>query len=111
MNAPMTIATQDEMPFAAEVETLLRPWSFGELCDKRKQMRAGLVKDFGNAHRFNLLPACDRAADEAFSELLVIFTRPTARRRVKAFRTLCLYTAQRERQAAPDAKPAPRLPP
>ena len=106
-------APQKEMPFAAEIETALRPYAIGQLHDMRAQIAADLARESkGMAATCLVIAACVPQSARVFGEALAQFPRkPAVRRKLRTFRTLCLYTAQRERQAAPHAQPVSVLPP
>lgn len=98
-------------PFAASVETALRRYSLGDLLDKRDTLRADLVRSYGHAELLDRMQKDTRDAALAFTLAIGVsgapFGKGTPRRRVKEFRTLCLYIHARERGACPDASPVP----
>ena len=101
--------TQFLAPFAA-LQTGMRPFSLGELHDKREAMRDELIKRHGHAALLARLTQPTRDGELALHEAIGVSGAPfgtaTARRRAKEFRTLCLYIHSRERQGAPNASPA-----
>ncbi len=106
------IAPQFEMRFAAEVAEQMQRYTLGTLRELRDVMMETLSKASVNARALAKIAGNEPGSGAAYGKALARWKPGSAvRRKLRTFRTLCLYIAGVEHTQAPRANTAADLPP